>query len=228
MKSIIVGAGEIGKSLYQALKPYYEVYLKDTDPVEVEGVQIMHICIPYSNRFISTVKEYQKLYKPKYTVVFSTVPPRTCHKLKAMHSPVEGMHPFLADSFKKSIRFLAGERDDQPQVANYFRRAHFRVYVFDQAETTELMKILSTTKFGIDVEYENEVKHQCQRFGVPYEAWTLYLQNYNQLYSDLGRPEYTRPMLIPIKDKKIGGHCVLPNAELLDTRFTRLLKELNK
>lgn len=227
-KTLIIGAGEIGNSLLEVLQPYYDVWIKDKDPLELDDVDMMFICFPYSEHFEAQVREYQKEYKPKHTVVFSTTPPRTCQRLKVIHSPVEGMHPYLADSIRYSIRFLAGNPKELPAVANYFRRANLKVYVFDDAQTTEVLKIMSTTKFGVDIEYENEVKHQCKRFGVPYEAWTIYNQNYNRFYEELGYPEYKRPILTPIKGKRIGGHCVLPNCKLLDTRFTRLLKELNK
>ena len=224
MKTLIIGAGQIGKSLRDVLIYNYPVYLVDKDETGNSEYDIIHICFPYFKGFEDEVRKYQDWYKPKFTVVHSTVPVGTCTKVGAIHSPVIGIHPFLEESLKTFVKYLGGPKAGE--VADYFRRAGMRVYVTDKSETTELMKILDTTFYGICVEYAKDVKQQCQRFNVPYEMWTLWIANYNEGYEKLGRKEYLRPNLVPIS-KKIGGHCVLPNCDLLETKFTDILKKLN-
>ena len=102
-----------------------------------------------------------------------------------------------------------------------------KVYLFDKAETTEAMKIFSTSFYGLLNEYNKDVKRWCDKNKVPYEAWTLWTQNYNEGYKRLGYPEYTRPLLVPIM-RKLGGHCLLPNCDLLKTEFSQLVKRLNQ
>lgn len=220
MKTLIIGNGEIGISLSKILDKHYETYFTDKT-TEKSKADIIHICFPYSDEFVSEVKRYQKLYKPKYTVIHSTVPVGTSAKCNAIHSPVIGLHPFLKESIETFTKYLGGKQAGE--VADYFRRANIKVYITDKSETTELMKILSTTKYGLDIEYTKEVKRLCDKYKVPFEMWTLWTKNYNQGYEQLGHPEYRRPELIPIM-KKIGGHCVLSNAKLLKSKFTRLLK----
>lgn len=233
MKGIVIGLGEIGFSLYNALDNFdnqlvgYDISEGEIDlnDERFKNIDIMNICVPYSDKFIEIVKGYQKQLKPKYTVIHSTVPVGTTRKLKAIHSPCTGIHPDLEISMKTFWKYLGGK--NAGEVADYFRRAGMRVYITDKPETTELMKIMSTTMYGVDIEYTKEVKRQCDKYGVPFEFWTLWTENYNEGYKNLGHPEFARPNLIP-NFKKIGGHCVLPNAEILDSKFTKLLKELNE
>jgi hypothetical protein len=225
MKSIIVGYGEIGKSLYNVLRTNYDVgYIDRHTEYNAEGAEIIHICIPYSDKFIEQVKEYQTRFNPKYTVVHSTTPVGTTRQLNAIHSPCLGIHPHLEESMRVFPKYLGGKQASE--VANYFRRAGLKVYLFDKSETTELLKILDTTLYGVCIEYTKDVKRQCDKYEVPFEAWTVYNNFYNEGYKRLNYPEFVRPNLIPIMQKP-GGHCILPNLELLDTPFTKFLKELN-
>ena len=100
------------------------------------------------------------------------------------------------------------------EIIQWFRRKGFKVYSFDKPETTELMKLLSTDKYKTDIEHTLKVKSFCEKYDVPFSAWTLWTDNYNKGYEKLGYPEYARPNLIPMKGK-IGGHCVLQNQKLL-------------
>lgn len=65
---------------------------------------------------------------------------------------------------------------------------------------------------------------QCDKYKVPFEAWTIWNDNYNTGYKRLGQDQFVRPNLVPIMSK-IGGHCVRPNAKLIDTKFSKLLRK---
>mgnify|MGYP001603793769 FL=1 len=223
--SLIVGAGEIGKALCKVLEPYYQVVLIDKKPKRIKGVEIMHICFGYSDSFVSEVKRYQKKYNPKHTIIHSTVPVGTSRKCGAISSPIVGIHPYLEEGIKTFTRFLGGEKASD--VAAYFKRAGLKVYLFDKPETTELLKILDTTFYGLCIEYVKEIKRLSDKHGSPFEAWTLYNSDYNRGYSLLGYPEYVRPNLVPIMGK-IGGHCVGNNLNFLNSPFTKLIKDLNE
>jgi len=227
MASIIIGAGEIGKSLYNVLAAEYkDIYIRDSADIEnCREAEYMHIAFPYSDKFVEYVEEYKLRYNPKYTIIHSTVPVGTTRKLNAVHSPVIGIHPHLEQSIKTFHKFLSGEKASE--VAGYFRRAGMKVYLFDKPETTELMKMLDTTFYGLCVEYTKEVKKECDKLGIDFSAWTEWTNVYNKGYKELGYEEYTRPNLVPIMNK-IGGHCVLPNARMLNTKFAQFLTELNE
>lgn len=218
-KSLIIGNGEIGKSLHSVIGGDITGYT-----ITPGNYDIIHICFPFSKDFVDEVKRYQDLYFAKFTVIHSTVPVGTSRQCDAIHSPCVGVHPYLAESLKTFTKFLGGEKASE--VADYFRRCNIKISITDKPETTELMKILCTTKYGVDIEYVKDVKRQCDKFGVPFEMWTLWNYNYNNGYTKLGQEQFVRPNLTPIM-KKIDGHCVLPNTELLETEFTNLIKKLN-
>ena len=127
MKTLIIGNGEIGKSLQSVLSKEYNVSMYDIrecsnlDDYIHNEFEIIHICFPYSDKFIQFVQEYQKIFKPKYTVVHSTTPTGTCRKLDAIHSPCIGIHPFLEEGIRTFTKYLGGK--DAGKVANYFRKA---------------------------------------------------------------------------------------------------------
>lgn len=224
---LIVGYGEIG----QAVLHYFHGCVKDLEYSNWNGedIECMHICFPYSEDFIEQVKENILLFKPKYVVIHSTVPIGTCSQISpfVVHSPVSGIHPNLVESLRTFTKFLGcADENTLAEVADHFRRAGLTIYTFDKPETTELMKILCTTNYGLNIEFTKEVKRLCDKYNVPFEAFTLWNNNYNASYEKLGHPEYHRYNLVPLM-KKIGAHCVLPNCELLDSAFTKLVKELN-
>ncbi len=229
MRTLIVGGGEIGNSLFDVLINEYDLDVIDLNPSLCIGTpegeyEIMHITIPYSDEFIEIVEDYQKKYKPKYTIIHSTVPIGTSRKLNAINSPVVGLHPNLEKSLTTFTKYLGGEQASE--VAQYFRRVGIKCYLTDKSESTELMKILSTTFYGVMIEFTKDVKKQCNKFDVPFELFTLWNDNYNKGYEKLGYPEYKKPLLVPMMHT-IKGHCVLQNTKLLETNFTKLLKELN-
>lgn len=216
MKSLIIGSGEIGKSLCYVLDGDI------TDKTFTGGeYDIIHICFPYNDEFESEVKRYQELYKPKYTVIHSTVPVGTSRKCDAIHSPVIGVHPYLEESLKTFTKYLGGEQAGE--VADYFRRAGIKVYLTDKSETTELAKLSQTTQYALNIEYVKNLKRECDKNNVPFsEVYTLFTDNYNKGYNKLGSPEYKLPLLVPIMTKQ-GGHCTIPNCKLWDTKFTKFI-----
>lgn len=226
MKTLIAGMGEVGSALHSVLSPVYPTECFDiSEPKEVPQAEILHICFPWQEYFHVEVRNLEHASEALHTVIHSTVPQGTSAACGASHSPVIGIHPFLEHSIRTFTKFIGGP--DASKVADYFRRAGLKVYLFDSQETTELMKILDTTFYGLCVEFTKEVKSQCEKWNVPFEAWTLWTQNYNAGYAALGFPEYQRPNLVPIM-KMIGGHCVLPNCGLLESDFTKFLQERNR
>jgi hypothetical protein len=225
--SVIIGFGEIGQSLHKIFNDCFAIDKETADfkLAKDESIYIMHICIPFTKDFLKIVKEYQERLKPDFTIIHSTCPVGTCRKLNAISSPCIGIHPHLEESLRTFTKYLGGE--NASAVADYFRRFGMKVYLFDNPETPELLKIMDTTHYGLEIEYFKEVKSQCEKYNVPFEAWSLWVDNYNSGYAKLGYPEYVKPNLVPIKTQ-IKGHCVLQNCELLDNDFTNLIKKRNE
>lgn len=209
--------------------------LKDYEPDTLDSTEdstldsqydILHICFPYSPTFEVDVANYQRKFNPKYTIIHSTVAIGTSRRCNAIHSPVVGIHPHLAQSIKTFKRFLGGKQASG--VADYFRRAGCNVYLFDDQETTELAKLSQTTFYAMTIEYTKMLKRICDEMGLSFtEVYTTFVVDYNRGYEELGMPEIKIPNLVPIMREQ-GGHCTIPNCDLWTNDFTEFVKEQNK
>lgn len=222
MKSIIIGfRGEVGNALKEILTDAYD----DVSGIDVKKHEtnsfgdltgefdIMHICFGYFNDFVHEVKEYQKKFNPKYTIIHSTVPVGTSWMCDAMHSPIRGLHPNLKGGILTFPKFIGGPAASY--VADYFRKAGIKVILFDKPETTEALKLFDTEYYRHCIEFAKEVKEYCDKHQLNFsEVYTIPNMTYNEGYTKLGYSEYVRPVLQPIM-KEIGGHCLLPNQKLI-------------
>lgn len=225
MKSLIIGNGEIGKSLYNILKEKYEeTYIRDVEELKLEGVDILHICFPYTKKFVDYVKKYQREYNPKFTIIHSTVPVGTSTRCNAFHSPIRGIHPHLEESLKCFIKYLAPA---SKELEHYFRLAGIDVKLVEKPETTELAKLYCTTIYGLNIIAEKECYNYCQNYGLDYDiVYKDMNETYNEGYDKLGFPQYKKYVLEHIGGD-IGGHCIIPNCELLQTPIAKFVQQQN-
>ena len=231
MNILIAGYGEIGKALYEVLHKHYNVDV--IDPYQGKEAEITHhgydllfIAFPFNNKFESEVYRYKSKIEPAETIIFSTVPIGTCAKLDAVHSPVEGKHPKLAESIKLSIRFFGGNAC--VKTAILFKNLGIKVRILEKPEFTEFLKMSSTSLYGLNLEFARYRKEVADKLNMPFGHIIEFDEMYNQLYKDLEMPEYSRYILTP-PEGNLGGHCVMPNAKLLDKQHPSIfLKEIYK
>lgn len=226
MKHLVIGAGEVGTSLYNVLLEKYEnVSIRDKDSVRVSGVDILHIAIPYSNMFSREVVRYIGFYRPRLTIVHSTVPTGTCDRLNVVHSPIRGLHPNLEDGIKTFVKYFGGKK--AKEAAKIFDGIT-RTKTYSKASTTEAMKIWSTTYYGWNIIFQKLVKDWCDSKGLDFEdVYTEWNTTYNQGYKKLGYPQFIRPVLKDVPGP-IGGHCIVPNLKFIrETRIAHFIKRVN-
>jgi hypothetical protein len=225
-KSIICGAGEIGQSLFAVLKEKYEeTYIRDIENLEVGDVDVLHICFPYSKKFVEYVKGYQKQYNPKYTVIHSTTPVGTTTKCNAYHSPVRGIHPHLERSLKTFIKYLAPK---SPELKEYFEDVGIRIRMVNKPETTEAAKLWCTTQYGMNIILEKEIQKYCKDNDVDFNiVYTDCNSSYNEGYEKLGFGKF-RKYTIDHVEGEIGGHCVKENAHILNSPSAKYILNENK
>jgi len=212
----ILGYGEIGKSLASF---YDSPKIKDLKRDDgLKGVDILNICIPWNDNFIEIVKKEIEEIKPKLTIIHSTVAPETTKKIGGMvvHSPVRGMHPDLAPGIKTFVKYVGTDNEEAGQMAKeHLENLGIKVKVFQPSVTTELGKLFSTSYYALCIAWHGEMKEICDKFEVDFnEASTDFNTTYNEGYEKLGVKNVTRPTLRP-PGKTIGGHCIIPNAEIL-------------
>ena len=233
-KTLIIGSGEIGKSLKSVLSNAYQVLIRDVeenDEVNSYWYRVINICYPYSSQFVEITKEYIGKYKPELTIIHSTVPPGTTAKLGkgVVHSPVNGRHPNLEEGIRKFTKFVcANYVFDLFKAIHYLNKAGMTTQAFANATATELAKILCTTQYGVHLVVMKEIARLCNQYNVPfYEVYTDWNNAYNEGYGKLGEYRFFRPVLFPM-DGPIGGHCVIPNCDLLDDWLTQTVKGRNE
>lgn len=226
MDTLIVGYGEIGKSLEKVLNKTHDVYVRDVDLTpNIKSAHVMHICFPYSKTFVREVKKYQKLYNPRYTIIHSTIPIGTANKVGAFYSPVRGIHPHLEKSLTTFVKYLSPRNR---WLKKYFNNAGIKVEEVDRPETLEAMKLYCTTVYALNVIAEKEIWNYCKKHDLDYNiVYTESNKTYNDGYKKLGFPQYTRYML-KHTEGKIGGHCLVPNCKLLKTDISKFILKQNK
>ncbi len=231
-KTLIIGAGEIGASLGQVLSSAYAVEYDDIRyDKHPEGVfDIIHICYPFSENFTKITSDYIKKYKPKLTIVHSTVEVGTTRKLGkgVVHSPINGRHPNLAEGITTFVKFIGGiSGEDTFKASQFLQKTGIKIGVFSSPEATEFAKIFCTTYYGWQLVFMKEILKLCEEYNLPFhEVYTLWNNAYNEGYMKLDETRFLRPVLFPIAGE-IGGHCVVPNCDLFESFLTQTIKGRN-
>ena len=226
MKIGIVGHGQVGQAvakLYSETDTSKSWFSFDKiliyDPYQgmmddISDVDILNVCIPYTEDFVSIVKD---LPTPNwYTVIHSTVPVGTTEKFghKFLHSPVRGVHPNLYEGLKTFVKFIGGDEQLAQAYSGHLKTLGVETHICKDAKTTELSKLADTTYYGLCIAFTSDMKKLCDEYDLDFmEVMTKYNNTYNEGYKKLGKPNVIRPVLYPTD--KIGGHCVIPNAKLL-------------
>lgn len=222
ISNLVIGFGEIGKAVQAVLGCDHHDLNESTAKGEYD---IIHVCIPYNSEFEKNVVLYQQLFNPKHTVIHSTVPVGVSSKLNAVHSPVRGVHPTLEQSVRTFVKYFGGK--DAEIVAKEFEKKGVTCIYLSEAKTTELMKLVDTTSYGVNILIQKEIKRLCDEHGVSFDdVYTSSNLTYNEGYEKMTMPQFKKYVL---KDYpgKIGGHCILPNIELFDSWMCDLIREKN-
>lgn len=225
---VIIGYGEIGSALAKVYREKnYEVKIIDPKLEKndtVNNCDILNICIPYSNDFVKIVNGYIQSINPKLTVIHSTVMSGTTKQIKGLvcHSPVRGLHPNLDTGIKTFVKYIGSESEEASKIyADHLQALGIKCHRCKNSLTTEYAKLLDTTYYGLCIAFHAEIKKLCENNGLDFEeVMTLYNTSYNEGYSKLEKNNVIRPVLYATD--KIGGHCVVPNAKLLNGHIDNL------
>lgn len=226
MKKIvgIIGVGEVGSAIKKLAKSHFKVYSRDLnfDELQDQKVDTLHLCFPYSRKFVPIAIAAIKELKPKLVIINSTVKPGTTRiiyqsaKIPIAHVPIMGIHPNL-DKYQKVFTKAIGAINDK---SYRLARAHWKILGskkitrFKGPEETELAKILSTTYYGWNIVFNKMAKQISDNQKTDFnQVYTKFNQIYNAGYHQT-KPNVNRPVL-EFMPGKIGGHCVIPNAKIL-------------
>jgi UDP-N-acetyl-D-mannosaminuronate dehydrogenase len=211
-KVVVVGLGEVGRPLFQLISEHREVVGVDIVPVEQVGnVEVLHVCYPFQIiDFISETARYIEFFKPALTVINSTVAVGTTRAIAqrsgtvVVNSPVRGKHSRMLEELRFYTKFVgaldpaAGE-----MAARHFESVGLKTKVLSSPEATELAKLTETTYFGVMIAWAQELERYCEQSG----------QHYEEIISFYDEIKFFPP--VKYFPGVIGGHCVMPNIEIL-------------
>lgn len=221
MKSLIIGKGQVGSGLCAVIEQYHETYIKDIEDLELEGVEVLHLCFPYSGKFIETANDYINKFKPKLTINHSSVPVGTTEKLVGIcfYSPIRGKHPHLAEGIKTFEKFIAGPGSMISIAIKYFQECEIKVVAYSDPammRTLEFCKLMSNIRYGYEICFMQEAERIAKQLGADIEIFNDFERSYNLGYKELYEPNMRRPILY---GGSIGGHCVMQNAEIISSQY---------
>lgn len=245
-KVLIVGLGEVGCALFELFKESrkFDVYGFDVDKEKMRKivsqqrlpgtVAVMHICYPCyeQGRFVQTTLDYIRKFKPKLTVIESTVPPGTTQRIYdaskklIAHSPIRGMHKgpkTMKQYIKPLTKYVGGKTSESAQLAReHFEKLGLKVNVLKSSMETELAKLFETTYRAWMIVCFQEMHRISRRFGADFNEIVSLLE-------DTHRARLDRPVMFP---DVISGHCLIENAQLLlksyDSECIRLILKSNE
>ena len=239
-KDIVVGIGEIGKPILKLLSKQNTTVGFDVRPNLMDQriferyknlkTSFLHITIPATDRFSNNVLKLYKKFQPECIVIHSTIRPGTTTELQAklpipvIYSATRGVHKRMIYDLKRYTKFFAiskhAPRDKWASSAyvKMMKRCGIKTKKMSKPETLELAKIICDTSYlGWLINYAQLSNMIAIKHGVDYaEMWGFS----DEIHRFLGN----RPKMFP---GFIGGHCVIPNIDLIDNKTLTLIKKLN-
>ena len=233
-KVLIVGFGQIGKSLYRILSDKYEVDWVDKEKKEIDfKVDVMHICFPMvdEGEFIETTIEYIDKYMPNHVIIESTVLPYTTRSIfdnsqvPVTYSPCRGQHDSLYFDFMRYDKYIASLPSiSAEKIYDYYTKCGLKVRIAPRPEILELVKVLDVVSLGVYSAWALHEKEVCDKYDVVFNWVREFGRQTEQFYGK--RPDIYPP------EGGIGGHCVREDTLLLekisDSKFLDLIEEIGE
>lgn len=239
-KDIVVGLGEIGLPLYKLFSKNHLVIGYDKIESKMDHKKIeqniylptrfMHVCIPFGNNFRNDVLDLIKKHEPKVVVIHSTISPRTTEIIQSklpipvIYSATRGVHKRMLYDLKRYVKFYAIEPDAPNtkwasfEYVKLMKKCGVKTKKMKNPLTLELAKIVvDTSYYGWLITYAQLSNMIAIKNKVDYnEMWSFA----DEIHKYLGN----RPKMFP---GFIGGHCIIPNLDLIKDDTLNLIKEIN-
>ena len=238
MTDIILGMGEVGETLFDLLiDRKFDCIGIDLDNSKcknytenetIENPQYLHVCLPGElEKFTDIVIEWiNEIKNIQVVVIHSTVKPGTTKTIQErssipiLFSPVRGVHRRFLDDIKKYTKFISFDGTEiNSKIKKDLENRFEKVDWMSTTKTAELAKILvDTTYYGWLINYAQITKMICEKENVDFdEMWKFA----DEIHENLGN----RPKMFP---GIIGGHCVIPNLNLVEYENLDMIKTVNE
>ena len=238
MTDIVLGMGEVGETLFHLLEERnIDSIGIDVDSSKcknyskndhIKNPEYLHVCLPgeLSEFTDITLNWINKIEGLEVVLVHSTVKPGTTKKIQkkskipVLFSPVRGVHKRFLDDIKKYTKFISSDKENiDPKIKLDLEKRFKKIDWMSTTKTAELAKILvDTTYYGWLINYAQITKMICEKEGIDFdEMWKFA----DEIHENLGN----RPKMYP---GIIGGHCVIPNLNLIEYENMDIIKKINE
>ena len=239
-KDIVAGLGEIGSPILKLLSKKQTTIGYDLDKrlvnelkfKKLQDVQtsFLHIAIPVTSKFDSNLLQLYKKFKPECIVIHSTIGPGTTERIQKkldvplIYSATRGIHKRLVYDLKRYTKFFVISPNAprgkwaSSRYVKLMKDCGIKTKKMSKPETLELAKIICDTSYlGWLINYAQLSNMIAIEYGVDYdEMWSFS----DEIQEFLGN----RPKMYP---GYIGGHCVVPNLDLINSDILNLIKKMN-
>ena len=239
-QNVVAGLGEIGLPIFKILSKnsivtgydINEALMTKNTSKKYQNMTtlILHICIPFSNKFVTNVQKLVKKFDPEILILHSTISPMTTSiiqsklKIPVIYSATRGVHKRMISDLKKYTKFFAINNNAPKkkfaitEFQKVMRKNGIKTKQMSTPETLELGKIICDTSYlGWLINYAQLSNMIAIQYNVNYdEMWTFS----DEIHKFLGN----RPKMYP---GFIGGHCVIPNLDLMHNQTLDLIKKIN-
>ena len=215
-KHVVIGVGDVGQALIE---------LGMNKGIDMEGLDIkhstkpkpptdvMHICFPYSKRFVDDAVDYINEYSPSIAFIHSTVLPGTTARIDnevdslVVYSPVRGQHNNLRTDMLRYSKWIAAySAEALMNASETLQLMGFRPIAHNVSpEQLELIKLLDTTQYAVLIAWAQEAQRFCDRIELSHSLLRRFGEETHTHYG-------VRPDIHP---SYIGGHCLIPNVKIL-------------
>lgn len=213
---VVVGLGEVGKPLFELASSHHPTIGVDISPPleEIKDVSVLHVCYPFQIKdFVGETIRYIDLFQPSLTVINSTVAVGTTRLIAerahaaVVNSPVRGKHARMFEEIQEYTKFVGAlEPAAGRRGAEHFQSMGLKTKTLSSPEATELAKLTETTYFGLMIAWAQELERYCDQSGASFNEIISFYEEIKFFPSTKYFPGI------------IGGHCVMPNIEIL-SRF---------
>ena len=232
---VILGMGEVGITLFNLLtERNFKCIGIDIDKSKCKNmeestnnVKYLHVCFPGQlDTFDEDVIESINKLNPECVIIHSTVKPGTTKRIQEkttipiLFSPIRGVHRRFLDDIKRYTKFISFDHTEiNTEIKKDLENRFEKVEWMSTTKTAELAKILvDTTYYGWLINYAQITKMICEKENVDFdEMWKFA----DEIHENLGN----RPKMFP---GIIGGHCVIPNLNLVEYENLDMIKIVNE
>jgi UDP-N-acetyl-D-mannosaminuronate dehydrogenase len=238
MTDVILGMGEVGQTLFDLLVDRkFDCVGIDLDDSKckkysenevIKNPEYLHVCLPGElTGFTDIVLDWiDKIKNIQVVIIHSTVKPGTTKIIQEkltipiLFSPVRGVHKRFLNDIKKYTKFISFDGIEiDPKIKTDLENRFEKIEWMSTTKTAELAKILvDTTYYGWLINYAQITKMICEKENVDFdEMWKFA----DEIHENLGN----RPKMFP---GIIGGHCVIPNLNLVEYENLDIIKKINE